>query len=152
MNPRKGTVNAAAKAVAFTILEYSKEHMIDVHYNVVKAHFGPCVRLLMTDTDSLIYEFKQKHDIIPDFADLPDHFDVSGNIDRLKHAVECSEEDLKRIFANEGVLGLLKPEELNATIVRYVGLCVKMYAFQMRPFSEEDDDTLERPSKVNGGS
>ena len=100
----------------------------------------------------VFFEHRKTHDVIQDFADLPDHFDVSGNLDRLKHAVECCEDLLKRIVTNKGVLGLLKPEELNATIVRYVGLCVKMYAFQMRPFSEEDDDTLERPSKVNGGS
>ena len=107
VKPRKDTVNTAAKAVAFTILEYSKEHMIDIHYNVIKKHFGEGnVRLLMTDTDSLIYEFKCSHDIMRELVNMPNHFDVSGSLERLAHAQECSEDLLRRVKANKGCVGL----------------------------------------------
>ena len=42
--------------IGVTILELSKLHMYDFHYNTMKKVFGTDLRLLYTDTDSLLYE------------------------------------------------------------------------------------------------
>ncbi len=39
----------------FSILELSKYHMYDFHYNTMKPRYNENIELLMTDTDSLVY-------------------------------------------------------------------------------------------------
>lgn len=43
-------------ALGATILDESKVIMYEFHYNIMKAHFGARLKLLYTDTDSLVYE------------------------------------------------------------------------------------------------
>lgn len=40
--------------IGFTILELSKYHMYDYHYNVMKRHYGARISLLYTDTGMYI--------------------------------------------------------------------------------------------------
>ena len=69
VKPRKDPPSTAAKAEAFTILEYSNMHMIHLHYNVIKRHFEPAkVLLLMAGTDALVYKLKCQHDAVRDFC------------------------------------------------------------------------------------
>jgi hypothetical protein len=42
----------------FTILDLSKLLMYDFHCNIMKPKYGANIQLLMTDTDSFVYEIK----------------------------------------------------------------------------------------------
>ena len=48
------------------ILELSKVLMYEFHYDYIKNKYGNNSRLLLTDTDSLIYEIKTE-DVCEDF-------------------------------------------------------------------------------------
>ena len=80
---RKARVLKAPRALGFTILEYSKAHMFHLHYEVIKRKYDGNRRLLMTDTDSLIYEIKCEHDVLEAFLEMPAYFDLSGSLQRL---------------------------------------------------------------------
>ena len=49
------------------ILELSKVLMYEFHYDYIKNKYGNNSRLLLTDTDSLIYEIKTE-DVCKDFS------------------------------------------------------------------------------------
>ena len=63
--------------VGFTVLELSKLHMYDFHFNHMKAKYpyADQLRLLFTDTDSLAYAM-QTNDIYKDMA-VDDKYDFS---------------------------------------------------------------------------
>ncbi len=42
--------------VGFTILEHAKRILFSFHYDVMLKEYGPQLRLLMTDTDSVFYQ------------------------------------------------------------------------------------------------
>ena len=141
---RKGRVLKAPRALGFTILEYSKTHMLFLHYKVLKANYGDNLRLLTTDTDSLIYEIKCEHDVLEDFLKQPAYFDLSGSLRRLG---DRSEDIIRRVKADKGLLGLLKPEEGDNVLVEYVGLCSKMYALRLQTL-EGDEETVRKGKGV----
>ena len=53
----------------FSILELSKVHMYNFHYNVMKKKYNENIKLLFTDTDSLCYQ------IITDFIPRYESYD-----------------------------------------------------------------------------
>ena len=62
--------------VGFSILELSKLLMYDFHYTYFKNKFN--AKVLFTDTDSLVYEIKDKDGIYEDFSLDRDLFDFSN--------------------------------------------------------------------------
>ena len=62
--------------VGFSILELSKLLMHDFHYTYFKNKFN--AKVLFTDTDSLVYEIKDKDGIYEDFSLDRDLFDFSN--------------------------------------------------------------------------
>ena len=102
----------------FTVLELSKLHMYDYHYNHVMKKYGPSkAKLLFTDTDSLTYLITtgniyqdMKHDEhLYDFSEYPkDHLLFSES--------------------NKKVIGKFKDETAGVPIVEFVGLRAKMYS------------------------
>ncbi len=64
--------------LGMTILDYSKEHMYNFFYNVMKPVYGNGVSLLYTDTDSLILNVETDN-LLHDFkSKLSSHLNLSN--------------------------------------------------------------------------
>lgn len=106
--------------VGFTILEISKWLMANFFYNVMFATFGQRVKLLATDTDSLIMEIESPswYDELKEFPDRLRWFDFSNYpIDHPYYNTDVKE-----------VYGHFKDETKGDPIVEFVGLKAKMYS------------------------
>ena len=98
--------------------------MYDFHYGYIKKNYGKKAQLLFTDTDSLCYQIETE-DIYKDFF-------------RDKHLFDLS--DVEGEFndnTNKKVLGKMKMEYPNDTIVEFIGLRSKMYSLKLK--SEKED-------------
>ena len=105
--------------VGFSILDLSKMHMFDFHYNVMLKTFEPrSIQLLYTDTDSLIY-FIVHERFRRILSRIRDYFDFS-NFDKS---------DSLFFKENRKVLGKFKDETGGREIVEFVALKPKMYSF-----------------------
>ena len=100
--------------VGFCILELSKLLMYQFHYDYVLKTFN--ARLLFTDTNSLVYEIKDKGVYEKCFKDR-ELFDFSG----------YSKDSVYYDSSNKKVLGKMKDEFNGVKIVEFVGLKSKMY-------------------------
>ena len=113
------------------ILELSKYHMLNFHYNVMLKMYGPerC-QLLATDTDSFIYQIFTNNL----FADMKLHLDWfdTANYDKSNPAYSVK---------NKAVLGKFKDELPNVIAKEFVGLSPKMYSL------ENEDGTVKRACK-----
>ncbi len=108
--------------LGFTILDLAKYHMYKFHYRIMKPHFGANLRLLYTDTDSLIYQFINVPDIYREFAKLaPAEFDFS-NYPPQHHLYS---------EANKKVPGAFKDECGGKQIDAFIGLRSKMYCLRL---------------------
>ena len=102
--------------LGISILDLSKTLIYDFHYNYIKKKYGPKAKLLMTDTDSLMYENKND-DFFEDIReDIKDKFDTS-NFENYS---------LPRL--NKKVPGMFKDEVGRKITSEYVGLRAKLYA------------------------
>ena len=102
--------------VGFTILELSKLKMYKFHYDWTLKTFDG-VKLLFTDTDSLVYEIKGSN--VYDICCKDKHlFDFSGYSKDSKYY--CN--------ANKKVVGKFKDEFNGVEIEEFVGLKCKMYS------------------------
>ena len=50
--------------------------MYDFHYNIMKPNYGENIQLLMTDTDSFVYQIKTD-DFYEDMKGMKEHYDMS---------------------------------------------------------------------------
>lgn len=115
----------------FTILELSKYHMYDFHYNIMKPKYGDKIELMMTDTDSLVYHIETE-DFYKDMYEMREHFDMS----------EYSKTNPIYDETNKKVIGKFKDETGDKIITKFVGVRSKVYAFET--------DDLEVKKKLKG--
>ena len=104
--------------LGFSILELSKLHMFQMHYDVIRKQFEDRARLLFTDTDSLCYQI-QSGDINEELLNIRDHLDTS----------KYSESHPQYNLTNKNVLGKFKDECAEKQMIEFVGLRSKLYAF-----------------------
>lgn len=99
------------------ILDNSKLLMYDFWYNQVKVKYGGNVRLLYTDTDSLLLEV-ETDDVYADMKANATQYDFSDYPkDHPTHSIE-----------NKKVVGKFKDECYGRPITEFVGLRPKMYS------------------------
>lgn len=105
-------------AVGACILDLSKLHMFRFHYDVYKPNFPDC-KLLMTDTDSLVYFHENEsetsyntklHPLVKDWFDTSE--EPEGSI-------------LPRV--NKKIIGMFKNESAKTRILEFIGLRPKCY-------------------------
>jgi hypothetical protein len=113
--------------VGFCILELSKTHMYDFHYNTMKNYYKDDIKLLFTDTDSLCYHIKTD-DVYNDMNKLNNHFDLS----EYKKDHKCYNP------TNKKVVGKFKDEFSNKIIKRFWGVRSKCYKIET-----DDNETKE---------
>lgn len=117
--------------VGMSILELSKYHMFDFHYNVMKPIFGNRFNLLYTDTDSLIYEIRSD-DVYSELScQASEHFDFSNF--PSAHTLKSDR--------NKRVPGTFKDECAGKVITEFVGLRSKMYSLRLA--NSEDHSVAE---------
>ena len=105
------------------ILDLSKTLMYDFHYNYIKQKYGDKAKLLLTDTDSLMYEI-QTEDFYKDINEnVKDRFDTSGYPPDHPSGISSG--------FNKKVLGMFKDEVNGNVIVEFVGLRAKLYSYKM---------------------
>ena len=105
------------------ILDLSKTLMYDFHYNYIKKKYGNKAKLLLTDTDSLMYEI-QTEDFYKDISgDVKDRFDTSDYSSDHPSGIPSG--------FNKKVLGMFKDEVNGDIIDEFVGLRAKLYSYKM---------------------
>uniref|UniRef100_A0A1B6JA38 DNA-directed DNA polymerase n=3 Tax=Homalodisca liturata TaxID=320908 RepID=A0A1B6JA38_9HEMI len=119
--------------VGMSILDISKTLMYDFHYNVMKEKYGSNIKMVYTDTDSLIYDITTKN-FYEDMKHIIGLFDTSDYPNPNQYGLP---------HVNKKVLGKMK-DELNGRIMReFVGLRSKMYASNI-----EDNHYIKRSKGV----
>ena len=105
------------------ILDFSKTLMYDFHYNYIKKKYGDKVKLIFTDTDSLMYEIKTE-DFYKDFSgDVKDRFDTSDYPPYHPSGIPTG--------CNKKVLGMFKDEAAGRIMEEFVGLRAKLFSYKM---------------------
>ena len=105
------------------ILDLSKTLMYEFHYNYIKRKYGDKVKLLFTDTDSLMYEIETE-DFYKDISeDLKDRFDTTDYPPNHPSGIPSG--------LNKNVLGMFKDEVAGKILDEFVGLRAKLYSFKM---------------------
>lgn len=103
--------------IGFTVLEYSKQHLYQFHYDVMKNKYGNNAELCYTDTDSLLYLI-YTDDFYHDMHDDLSKFDTSNfEINNPYHIPQL----------NAKIPGLWKHEVGGDLIIEFTGLRAKLY-------------------------
>ena len=117
--------------VGFSILDLSKRFMYEFHYKYINSKID--VKLLFTDTGSLVYEIKTE-DIYEDFYQDKNLFDFSDYPSDSKFFDP----------ANKKVTGKMKDQYKGKIISEFVGLKSKMYSL-----ISVDDEELTKAKGMN---
>ena len=111
--------------VGFSILDLSKYHMNNFHYEFIKNKYGRDAKLLFTDTDSLCYDITTE-DFYQDMFDNKDQFDLSDmKLEQFKDS------------ENKEVVGKFKDETQVVPTCEFIGLRSKMYSIKLDDQSEK---------------
>ena len=104
--------------VGMSVLDLSKHLMYDFYYNTLKARYGENVRLLYTDTDSLIVHV-QTDDLYKDMSLNADLYDTSNY--SPGHPLFSN--------TNKKVIGKFKDELGGRLMTEFIGIRPKMYSY-----------------------
>lgn len=111
------------------ILELSKKHMYDFHYNYVQEKWGSRAEILFTDTDSLVYEI-QTEDFYKDISpDVNERFDTSNYRKDHPSGIPTGK--------NKKVIGMFNDEGEGKEIFEFAGLRAKCYALKFNDKEEK---------------
>jgi hypothetical protein len=113
--------------VGLTVLDLSKLHMYEFHYDYILPKYGDNATLLFTDTDSLCYHIKTD-DMYKDMKEDNSLFDMSGYY--LDGYRSCDN-------SNKKVIGKFKDETDGEPIVEFCGLRSKMYSIKLNNGKEK---------------
>ena len=102
------------------ILELSKVLMYRFHYDYIKKKYDSKSKLLITNTESLMYELKTE-DIYEDFSGNKEMFDFSNYSTKSKYYSKNN--------SNKLVIGKMKDETRGIAIEEIVWLKPKIYSF-----------------------
>ena len=124
--------------VGFSVLELSKLHMYDFHYNCITKWFDKA-NLCFTDTDSLLYEIEGQN-VYNVMREHRDYFDFSG------YPFEHELYDKK----NKKVIGKFKDELNSLAMEEVVALRPKCYSFLYYGFVE--DNIIQNMKRAEKGT
>jgi hypothetical protein len=139
--------------VGLSVLDLSKLHMYEFHYDYMKPKYGDDITLLFTDTDSLCYYIKTD-DLYRDNKENADRFDFSNyKFKRPLVLFNTHQQQLqfsKDIYrtcdkTNEKKIGCFKDETDGIPIVEFVGLRSKCYSVLLE--NEKDKKTCKGVKK-----
>ncbi|KAL4092502.1 hypothetical protein QTP88_027003 [Uroleucon formosanum] len=126
--------------IGFAVLDISKTLMYDYHYNVMQKHYGDNIKLMYTDTDSLIYYILTR-DFYSDLIENPillDRLDTSD----LPPIHPCYTTDRKK------VPGFFSDEIKGHTMMEFCALRAKSYAYNV--YAGEEDERKDKDDRVGG--
>jgi len=122
--------------LGMAILDISKTHMNYFQYNYIKVKYGEDCKLLMTDTDSLMYEVKTE-DVYKDIReDVQERFDTSNFPQNHSSGI---------LRMNKKVPGKFKDECGGEIISEFCGLRAKLYAFKKDGEEEKRCKWVKKP-------
>jgi len=126
--------------VGTSILDLSKLHMLEFHYNVIDNHFHGSYNLIYSDTDSLVYSME--HDDIYEWvAKNKEHFDMAESI----------RPDMKD-ETNNKVLGKFKDEMKSLVMTEFISLNPKVYSIHHQTLDEFNKVKIENKKTLKGVS
>uniref|UniRef100_UPI00163DB3FF hypothetical protein n=1 Tax=Klebsiella pneumoniae TaxID=573 RepID=UPI00163DB3FF len=126
--------------VGMSVLDISKTHMYDFHYNKMVSHFGrDRIAITYGDTDAYIYEFKTEdmYEVLKTFP-YKDEFDFS----------DYPSNHPNHNTNNKKSLGKFKDEVKGVIIEEMVSLRPKMYAIKLKPDPLTKDDNEEEDKEI----
>ena len=120
-------------AIGVSVLEWSKTHMYDFYYDVMKEKYGDQIHMHYTDTDSLFLRIETE-DLYRDIAgdlEMATHLDLSNYKDTHPLFTQFGNKDelMKIKSENKAVFGKFKDENAGGIINEMCFIKAKMYSF-----------------------
>ena len=119
------TLNKSAY-IGMCILQYSVVLIYEFHYDCIKNKYSNKSKLLITDTDSLMYESKTE-DVYEHFKNNKEMFDFSNYSTKSKYYDD----------PNKLVVSKMKDQTTSVAIADFVGLNPNMYLYLVDNSSED---------------
>ena len=137
-----------------TILDLSKLLVLDFHYNTIKRKYGDRAKLLLTDTDSLMYHIETEdlyRDIQQDHTLYPGVFGSGAPSETLLQKLNCSDYPLTHPLysaQNKKVVDKFKDESRGDVILESAGLRPKVYSFAVGTSRKRTIDEVRGAGEV----